>query len=74
MEFNLAKGVCHVRTSSRLGYTDSGVNIKRFNWFASRLGSSPGWTAAPIGAKGHAEYFSVNGLSEQDALNPKAKL
>ena len=74
MEFNLAKGVCHVRTSSRLGYTDSGVNAKRFNWFALRLGSRPGWTAAPIGAKGHAEYFSVNGLSEQEALNPKAKL
>ena len=74
MEFNLAKGVLNVRTSSRLGYTDSGVNAKRFNWFALRLGSTPGWTAAPIGAKGHAEYFSVNGLSEQEALDPNAKL
>jgi hypothetical protein len=74
MEFNLAKGVLNVRTSSRLGYTDMGVNAKRFNWFALRLGSTPGWTAPPIRAKGHAEYFSVNGLSEQEALNPKAKL
>ena len=64
----------NVRTSSRLGYTDAGVNAKRFNWFALRLGSTSGWTAAPIRAKGHAQYFSVNGLSEQDALNPKAKL
>jgi len=74
MEFSLAKGVLNVRTSSRLGYTDAGVNAKRFNWFALRLGSTPGWTAAPIRAKGHAEYFSANGLSEQEALNPKAKL
>ena len=46
MEFNLAKGVCHVRTSSRLGYTDSGVNAKRFNWFALRLGSTDRIAAA----------------------------
>jgi len=60
MEFALAKGVANVRTSSRLGFLDLGVNAKRFNWFAARLGGVPGWRTAPILRKGHEEYFSLN--------------
>ena len=33
-EILLAQGKADVRTSSRLGYLDMGVNAKRFNWFA----------------------------------------
>ena len=34
VEFSLHDGVADVRTSSRQGYLDLGVNAKRFNWFA----------------------------------------
>eukprot|EP00908_Phaeocystis_cordata_P012097 Transcript_23065.p1 GENE.Transcript_23065~~Transcript_23065.p1 ORF type:complete len:279 (-),score=78.35 Transcript_23065:88-873(-) len=64
MEFSLAKGTLNVRTSSRLGYLDMGVNAKRFNWFAARLGSTAGWTTALIRLKGHEQYFSLNGVTE----------
>lgn len=40
MEFSLANGVAHVRTSSRLGYLDMGVNAKvgcmRLRWARPR--------------------------------------
>lgn len=32
MEFALSEGTANVRTSSRLGYLDRGVNAKRYNW------------------------------------------
>ena len=38
-----------------------GVNAKRVNWFAERLGALPGWETSPVLAKGHEEYFSLNG-------------
>jgi hypothetical protein len=41
-----------------------GVNAKRFNWFAARLGSTAGWTTALIRLKGHEQYFSLNGVTE----------
>ena len=43
---------------------DMGVNAKRFNWFAARLGSTAGWTTALIRFKGHEQYFSLNGVTE----------
>lgn len=71
MEFGIGPaagggGTVNVRTSSRLGYLDYGVNAKRFCWFAERLGSLPGWAATPLRAKGHEEYFSLNGLTDKD--------
>jgi uncharacterized protein (DUF1499 family) len=72
MEFLLAgQGVCNVRTSSRLGYLDMGVNAKRLNWFAERLGSTPGWKTRPLLKKGHEEYFSLNGVTDQDMMQPR---
>ena len=55
-----------VRTSSRLGYLDMGVNAKRFNYFADALGSISGWKTAPLRSKGHEEYFSLNGVRDSD--------
>ena len=49
--------------SSRLGFTDGGVNAKRFNWWAARLGGLEGWKTAPIRSKGHEDYFTYNGLN-----------
>ena len=66
VEFALGSGVANVRTSSRIGYTDMGVNAKRFNWFADRLGGTAGWATRPLRSKGHEEYFSLNGVSDKD--------
>ena len=64
----LGDGVCNVRTSSRLGYLDYGVNAKRFNWFAQRLGGAKGWKTAPLLSKGHEEYFALNNVGDRDMI------
>ena len=69
MEFALANGVVNVRTSSRLGYLDMGVNAKRFTWFAERLGAQRGWKTVPLRAKGHEEYFALNGITDKDIMS-----
>uniref|UniRef100_A0A7S0NUA3 Uncharacterized protein n=1 Tax=Calcidiscus leptoporus TaxID=127549 RepID=A0A7S0NUA3_9EUKA len=69
MEFALGDGVMNVRTSSRLGYLDMGVNAKRFNFFAQRLSHISGWNTALIVSKGHEEYFSLNRVADKDVLN-----
>ncbi len=63
-EIALADGVANVRTSSRLGYLDLGVNAKRYQWFADKLGKTKGWKTTPLRMKGHEEYFSQNRLPE----------
>ena len=68
VEFALQDGTANVRTSSRLGYLDLGVNAKRFNWFAKRLGGQPGWKTAPLLAKEHMDYFYQNRLTDKDVL------
>jgi len=67
-EMALKGGVAHVRTSSRLGYLDIGVNAKRWNYFADELGKVSGWKTTPVRSKGHEEYFSLNRVSDQDML------
>ena len=52
--------------TSRSGYLDYGVNAKRFNWFAKRLGGVKGWKAAPVRAKEHRDYFAQNDLEDKD--------
>ena len=65
MEFAVLNGVVNVRTSSRLGYLDYGVNAKRHNWFAKRLGAVKGWKTTPIRAKDHPDYFAQNELTDE---------
>ena len=69
MEF-LARpdGRVQVRTSSRVGYLDYGVNAKRFNWFAKKVGSFKGWQTTPIRLKEHLEYADLNELSSDKDL------
>lgn len=66
LELALKDGVCNVRTSSRLGYLDYGVNAKRLNWFSERLGQAAGWRTAPLLRAGHEEYFTLNGVKDGD--------
>lgn len=53
-----------VRSSSRVGYSDRGVNAKRLNALASCL-REKGWNAPEITASTHPDYFALNAPSEQ---------
>ena len=48
-----------VRSSSRVGFLDFGVNAKRLNFLSSKLRAA-GWTAPEINAKTHPDYFVQN--------------
>jgi len=71
MEFAMSSGTCNVRTSSRLGYADSGVNAKRYEWFADAL-KSKGWKTTPLRNKGHEGYFEENGITDSDMTKTDA--
>jgi len=63
LEFAKAKdgtGRVLVRSSSRLGYLDYGVNALRLNWISERL-RERGWTAEELTPTTHPDYFSQNG-------------
>jgi len=52
-----------VRSSSRIGYLDYGVNAKRINYIAEALRES-GWDAPGVDLKGqHRSYADENGIS-----------
>lgn len=59
VEFALKDGGILVRSSSRLGYLDYGVNAKRLNYISERL-RERGWEAAEITKKTHPDYFDQN--------------
>ena len=48
-----------VRSASRLGFLDFGVNARRLNWIAARL-RADGWKAPPIDAATWPDYFAQN--------------
>jgi uncharacterized protein (DUF1499 family) len=50
-----------VRSSSRVGYLDFGVNAKRINWIAKAL-RDKGWDAVGVDFSQHAEYASQNNV------------
>eukprot|EP00325_Prymnesiales_sp_UTEX-LB-985_P030823 CAMPEP_0174728332 /NCGR_PEP_ID=MMETSP1094-20130205/51514_1 /TAXON_ID=156173 /ORGANISM="Chrysochromulina brevifilum, Strain UTEX LB 985" /LENGTH=278 /DNA_ID=CAMNT_0015930225 /DNA_START=15 /DNA_END=851 /DNA_ORIENTATION=- len=57
VEFAMGKGgTIMVRSSSRVGQTDFGVNAKRLNYIAATL-RDQGWTIVEITPKTHADYF-----------------
>lgn len=66
MEFALSEGVCNVRTSSRTGNRDEGVNAKRYQWFADTLRRRKGWKTKPLRRTGHVYYFDENLLTDGD--------
>ena len=51
-------GVVTLRSGSRVGQTDFGVNGKRLNYIASSL-RSKGWTIEELTAKTHRDYFDA---------------
>jgi len=56
VEFASSKGGIMVRSASRVGQTDFGVNAKRLNAIAAALRDN-GWTIDEITAKTHPDYF-----------------
>ena len=50
-----------VRSSSRLGYLDFGVNAKRINYIAKKL-REKGWDAPGVEYSTHLGYAEENGL------------
>lgn len=65
-ETRAGEGKVNVRTSSRSGYLDLGVNAKRYNWFAKRLGATKGWKTTPLRSVDHRDYFAQNDLTDKD--------
>lgn len=55
------KNVVQVRSSSRLGYLDFGVNAKRLNWLSRAL-NEKGWDAKGVEISSHMGYAEENGL------------
>ena len=49
-----------VRSASRLGYLDYGVNAKRVNYIAKRLREEFKWTAVGVDLGTHREYAVLN--------------
>ena len=56
VEFAMASNSVQVRSSSRVGQTDFGVNALRLNYIAAAL-RKEGWTIPEITAKTHEDYF-----------------
>jgi len=50
-----------IRSASRVGFLDFGVNAKRVNWFVDFLCGRGGWRAERITASNHPDYFAQNG-------------
>eukprot|EP00566_Odontella_aurita_P016257 CAMPEP_0113531050 /NCGR_PEP_ID=MMETSP0015_2-20120614/3284_1 /TAXON_ID=2838 /ORGANISM="Odontella" /LENGTH=276 /DNA_ID=CAMNT_0000429849 /DNA_START=151 /DNA_END=981 /DNA_ORIENTATION=+ /assembly_acc=CAM_ASM_000160 len=58
---NLEGRTVEVRSSSRVGYLDYGVNAKRLNYIANAL-RSKGWDAPGVDLKTHQDYAIQNGF------------
>ena len=58
VEFAVKDGVVQVRSSSRLGFLDLGVNAKRLNWISAEL-RAKGWTAPAITRADYPDYFGL---------------
>jgi len=66
VEFAVLEGAgereVQVRSSSRVGYLDYGVNAKRLNYIARALGEK-GWKAEGVDFKTHPDYATQNGIA-----------
>ena len=52
------KKVVQVRSSSRIGNLDLGVNAKRLNWISADL-RAKGWTAPAITKEDYPDYYNT---------------
>jgi len=58
VEFALKNNEVQVRSSSRLGFLDLGVNAKRLNWISAEL-RAKGWSAPAITRADFPDYFGL---------------
>ena len=58
---NKDDNVVQIRSASRLGYLDFGVNAKRINYFAKAL-REKGWDAPGVLLETHKGYAEENGV------------
>ena len=62
VEFALCKdNKVAVRSSSRLGYLDFGVNARRLNYISEKL-REKGWNVPAITRESHSEYYDQNNM------------
>lgn len=59
VEFAMGSDGVQVRSASRLGFLDLGVNAKRLNYLSARL-RSLGWDAPELTPASHPTYFRKN--------------
>ena len=57
-----------VRSASRLGFTDFGVNAVRLNYISSKL-CDKGWTIPPITTKTHRDYWGSAEAARGDTFD-----
>lgn len=62
-------GSVQVRSSSRLGFLDLGVNAKRLNWISANL-RDKGWTAPAIIEEDYPDYFQKINFTYDDVRVP----
>ena len=60
-------GSVQVRSSSRIGYLDLGVNAKRLNWLSANL-RDKGWTAPVITKEDYPDYFQQLNFNYDDYI------
>jgi len=67
VEFAVKGGEVQVRSSSRLGFLDLGVNAKRLNWISEQL-RAKGWTAPTITREDYPDYFNMMPFTFDDYI------
>ena len=68
VEFAVTKdGEVQVRSSSRIGFLDLGVNAKRLNWISAAL-RDKGWTAPVITKEDYPDFFAMLPFSYDDYI------
>jgi len=67
VEFAVTDGGVQVRSSSRTGFLDLGVNAKRLNWISAEL-RGKGWTAPAITKEDYPDYFPMLTFTYDDYI------
>lgn len=69
VEFALGNNKILVRSASRLGFTDFGVNAVRLNYIAAKL-RAKGWEISEITSKSHPDYWNSAGDAKEATFDP----
>ena len=67
VEFAVTDGEVQVRSSSRIGFLDLGVNAKRLNWISAEL-RVKGWTAPKITEEDYPDSFPMMPFTYDDYI------